>query len=149
MDLPPPTKLTRQKSAEEEIIQQNIMAYQQAPEEEEMKEEGNNVRHAIARDEMVIDKRGKRSLRKLFGDKILGNVLAEETFAMYHKKVYGVDITRTAAGRISKRSIKDKVMKDYIEQLNADQIKMSNLQEVDYAELKGKASMIKAQEKVF
>lgn len=148
MDLPPPTKLTRQKSAEEEIIQQNIMAYQQAPEEEEMKEEGNNVRHAIARDEMVIDKRGKRSLRKLFGDKILGNVLAEETFAMYHKKVYGVDITRTAAGRISKRSIKDKVMKDYIEQLNADQIKMSNLQEVDYAELKGKASMIKAQEKV-
>lgn len=145
MELPPPTKLTRQKSSEEEIIQQNIKLYEEAPEEEEMKE---NDRHAITQDEMVIDKRGKRSLRKLFGDKILGNVIAEETFAVYHKTHYGVDIARTKAGRVSKRAIKDKVMKDYIEQMNEDQIKMSNLQEVDLAELKGKASMIKAQERV-
>ena len=145
MELPPPTKLTRQRSSEEQIIQENIRAYENAPEEEEMKE---NNRHAITQNEMVIDKRGKRSLRKLFGEKILGNVIAEETFAAYHKKHYGVEIARTQKGRISKRAIKDNVMKDYIEQLNEDQIKMSNLQEVDLAELKGKASMIKAQQRV-
>lgn len=144
MELPQPDRLKRQKSEEEEIIMYNIRQYEEDS-EEEMKE---NDRYEIAEEAVVIDKRGKRSLRKLFGDKILGTVLAEETFASYHKKVYGVDIARTKKGRISKRAIKDNVMKAYIEQMNEDQIKMSNLQEVDLAELRGKASMIAAQKKV-
>mgnify|MGYP003636951764 CR=1 FL=1 len=169
MEAPPRTKLKRQKSEEEEIIRQNILQYEQENEEDIMftpkladdeEEQKEDLRYAgmrdatqysrkdIAENDGAIDKRGKRSLRKIFGDKVLGNVLAEKVFAAYHKRVYGVDIARTAKGAVNKKELKDNVMKDYIMQLNNDQITMSGLQAVDVAQLKGKAEMIKAQQKV-
>ena len=104
-------------------------------------------RRNIAKNKSAIDKRGRRELRRIFGEKILGNELAEITFEGWAKR-QSIPITKTKKGRVSKRALSDAVMKKYVENLNEDIVKLSGLQAIDVIELKTNAQQIQAQSKV-
>ena len=91
------------------------------------------------------DKRGRRALRSIFSEKILGNELAEISFQGWAQR-NNIPLMKTQAGKISKRAIKDATMKNYIESLNEDQIKISGLSTGDVSLLKGKSQEIRAQQ---
>jgi hypothetical protein len=147
MELPPQPRLERQRSSEEiqlEDIRQDVESMYGMIEEAEKKQEEIENRAEIAQGG---DRRGKRALRAIFIEKVLGDELATITFQGWASR-NNVPLQKTQAGKISKRAITDKVMKSYIENLNADQVKLSGLKEEDVALLKGKAQQIRAQQRV-
>ncbi len=138
--------MKRQKSEEEialEDIKADVMEMQRSISQAEEMEKQINNRVEIAEG----DKRGKRPLKKIFGDVVLGNPYANQFFRGWAAK-QNVPIPITATQKVDKRRITDKVMKDFIESLNEEDIQNSQLSQADVSLLKGKSEAIQAQKKV-
>lgn len=138
--------MKRQKSAEEialEDIKADVQEMQRSISQAEEEEKQINNRAEIAGG----DRRGRRPLKKIFGDVVLGNPYAEQFFRGWASKV-NVPLPITGTQKVDKRRITDKVMKDFIESLNEEDIQNAGLSEADVSLLRGKSQAIESQRKV-